>query len=109
MKRPNKNVTIRYNLSVNERYGAYFYGFESATAVENVKIYNNTHYFKGSISPEIMVRDRTPRATIFSNNIFFAAGSGTERGSGRRSRPTMPFPNPTPSRRSWQRSQRGPG
>ncbi|MCH9021360.1 MAG: hypothetical protein IID32_01170, partial [Planctomycetes bacterium] len=77
MKRPNTNVTIRYNLSVNERKGAYFYGFESNTDAVNIKIYNNTHYFKSSISPELMVRDRKPLNSTFNNNIFYAAGSGT--------------------------------
>ncbi len=77
MKKPNKNVTIRYNLSVNEELGAYFYGFDSSTDVENVDIYNKTHYFDSSISPEVIVKGRTPRETTFNNNIFYAAGSGS--------------------------------
>jgi hypothetical protein len=77
MKRPNTNVIIRYNLSVNDRKGAYYYGFESNTDVLNVKIYNNTHYFKSSLTPELLYLDRTPRETTFNNNIFYAAGSGS--------------------------------
>lgn len=77
MKRPNTNVTIRYNLSVNDKKGAYFYGFESETDVTNVDVYNNTHYFDSSISPNMIVLDRTPHETTFKNNILFAEGSGT--------------------------------
>ncbi len=77
MKKPNANVTIRYNLSVNDRKGAYFYGFESETDVTNLNIYNNTHYFKSSIAPEMMARDRTPHETKFNNNICYAEGSGS--------------------------------
>ncbi len=77
MKRPNTNVTVRHNLSVNDRLGAYFYGFETASDLENVHIYNNTHYFHSGISPEAIVLDRTPHETTFNNNLFYAAGSGT--------------------------------
>ena len=77
MKRPNTDVTIRYNLSVNDEKGAYFYGFENDTDLTDLKIYNNTHYYDATISPEIIVRDRTPIESTFNNNIFYAAGSGT--------------------------------
>ena len=76
MKKPNTNVTIRYNLSVNEKLGSYFYGFENDTDVENVNVYNNTHYFNEALSPEVIVNNRTPHETTFNNNIFYAAGSG---------------------------------
>lgn len=78
MKKPNDEVTIRYNLSVNEERGAYFYGFENDTDLTDVKIYNNTHFFDGSIEePELIVRQRTPHETVFNNNIFYALDSGT--------------------------------
>lgn len=77
MKKPNADVTIRYNLSVNEELGSYFYGFEDDADLTDLKIYNNTHYFDGTINPEILVRDRTPIETTFNNNIFFANGTGT--------------------------------
>ena len=38
---------------------------------------NNTHYFDDSLSPQVIVRSRTPRETTFNNNIFYAAGSGS--------------------------------
>lgn len=77
MKRPNADVTIRYNLSVNEEMGSYFYGFENDDDLSDLNIYNNTHYYDATHSPEILVRDRTPIETAFNNNIFYAEGSGT--------------------------------
>ena len=79
MKRPNANVIYRYNLSVNDLYGAYHYGFETATDATGIEIYNNTHYFRKNISPEIIgpLLGRTPMESTFNNNIFYAEGSGT--------------------------------
>lgn len=77
MKKPNADVTIRYNLSVNEELGSYFYGFENDNDLTDLRIYNNTHYFDGTLNPELLVRDRTPIESTFNNNIFYAAGSGT--------------------------------
>lgn len=77
MKRPNKDVTIRYNLSVNELFGAYFFGFENNTDLSDLRIYNNTHYLDASVSsPVLIVRDRTPHETTFNNNIFHSEDSG---------------------------------
>ena len=76
MKRGNADVTIRYNLSINEELGSYFYGFEDEMALTDAKIYNNTHYFDRTLNPEIMVRDRTPLESTFNNNIFHAVDSG---------------------------------
>ncbi|MEM8947163.1 MAG: hypothetical protein AAGD11_18460, partial [Planctomycetota bacterium] len=81
MKRPNADVTIRYNLSVNDELGAYFYGFEDDSDLTDLKVYNNTHYFDANINPEILVRDRTPIESTFNNNIFYAAGTGTMGGN----------------------------
>ena len=81
MKRNNADVTIRYNLSVNEEQGAYFYGFENENDLVDLKIYNNTHYYDRSESPDILVLNRTPRETTFNNEIFCAVGSGSAGGS----------------------------
>ena len=78
MKKENKDVTFRYNISVNERFGAYFYGFENNTELTDLKIYNNTHYFDATIdSPVLIVRDRTPHESTFNNNIFYSEDGGT--------------------------------
>ena len=42
MKKPNRNVVIRYNISQNEKEGLYFYGFNSSKDAENIHIYK-TH------------------------------------------------------------------
>jgi hypothetical protein len=74
MRKYNKGITVRYNISVNERVGAYEYGFPSDTGVEDVLIYNNTHYFGAGLnaspiaSPE---KERVPINTTFYNNIFY--------------------------------------
>jgi len=74
MRKYNKGITVRYNISVNERVGAYEYGFPSDTGVEDVLIYNNTHYFSAGLnaspiaSPE---KQRVPINTAFYNNIFY--------------------------------------
>lgn len=76
MKKPNADVTIRYNLSVNDK-GAYHYGFENDTDLVNVDAYNNTHYFGPGITPELIPLGRTPRETTFNNNIFYSVDQGT--------------------------------
>ncbi|MFC1764312.1 hypothetical protein ACFL6U_19840 [Planctomycetota bacterium] len=79
MKKANRNVVIRYNISQNERQGFYFYGFESSKLCESVHIYNNTHFVSAGNSARVNVKDRTPLNTIFENNIFYfedAADSG---------------------------------
>ena len=78
MKRENKDVTIRYNVSVNERFGSYFYGFETNRELTDLKIYNNTHYLDATIdSPALIVKDRTPHESTFNNNIFYSEDGGT--------------------------------
>ena len=79
MKRPNTNVIYRYNLSVNDSYGGYHYGFEKATAARNIQVYNNTHYYGKTISPAIIgpLLHRSPIETVFSNNIFYSVTPGT--------------------------------
>lgn len=76
MKRPNRDVVIRYNISQNEKQGLYFYGFDNATDAENIHIYNNTHYIGEGIEAEVFVEERTPINTRFENNIFYFAEEG---------------------------------
>ena len=76
MKRPNRNVVIRYNISQNDREGIYFYGFERERQAENVHIYNNTHFVKRGLDVKVFAEDRTPVNTTFENNIFFFEGEG---------------------------------
>jgi len=71
MKKPNRNVVIRYNISQNEREGIYFYGFDSSKDLENVHIYNNTHYTRKGLRVSVFPEGRKPRNTLFENNIFY--------------------------------------
>jgi hypothetical protein len=71
MKKKNRNVIIRYNVSQNEKQGLYWYGFENDTDCESVHIYNNTHFVKAGLNSSIFPRGRTPLNTIFENNIFY--------------------------------------
>jgi len=79
MKRANNNVIYRYNLSVNDLYGGYHYGFEKAKAATGIKIYNNTHYYGKKPSPEVIgpLLHRSPLESVFNNNIFFSVTPGT--------------------------------
>jgi hypothetical protein len=76
MKRPNRNVVIRYNLTQNEREGIYFYGFEDAQAARDIHIYNNTHVVENGRTVTVFPRDRTPVNSLFENNIFYFEGKG---------------------------------
>ncbi|TWU37899.1 hypothetical protein Q31b_46880 [Novipirellula aureliae] len=76
MKRPTRNVVIRYNISQNDREGIYFYGFERERQAENVHIYNNTHFVRKGLDVDVFVNGRTPINTRFENNIFYFEGRG---------------------------------
>ncbi len=79
MQRYNRDIKIRYNISQNERLGAYMYGFPWEDDARSVWIYNNTHYFRSGLNASIFVspgRTRTPRHTAFYNNIFYFEDSG---------------------------------
>ena len=76
MKRPNRHVVIRYNLSVNERQGIYFYGFESEKDSTDIHIYNNTHYVGKEYRVRVFPEGRTPINSTFENNIFYFEGKG---------------------------------
>jgi len=80
MKKYNKGVTVRYNISVNEKLGAYMYGFPTSTGVEDVLIYNNTHYFAAGLNASPIAspaKQRIPINTTFYNNIFYFENSGS--------------------------------
>jgi hypothetical protein len=67
-------VIIRYNISVNERLGAYMYGFPEYDDLKNVEIYNNTHFFGKGTGTKMFIKagkDRIPTQTKFMNNIFY--------------------------------------
>ena len=71
MKKPNRNVVIRYNISQNEKEGLYFYGFNSSEDAENIHIYNNTHYTRKGLKVSVFPVGRKPLNTLFENNIFY--------------------------------------
>ncbi len=77
MKRPTWHVVIRYNLSVNDRQGIYFYGFDSERDARDVHIYNNTHFIGKEYQASVFPRGRTPVNSKFENNIFYFEGKGT--------------------------------
>ena len=70
MKKPGRNYVIRYNISENDRLGIYFYGFDREKSVENVHIYNNTHYVRKGLDVSVFAEGRTPLNTTFENNVF---------------------------------------
>ena len=76
----NEDVVIRYNISQNERLGAYFYGFPRDAGVRNVQVYNNTHFFRAGLNAAIFANprphNRTPIETAFWNNIFVFEDAG---------------------------------
>ncbi|RME93080.1 MAG: right-handed parallel beta-helix repeat-containing protein [Verrucomicrobia bacterium] len=76
MKRPNRDVTIRYNLSQNDRQGIYFYGFENARQARNIRIYHNTHFVRRGLDVRVFAMDRTPLHSRFENNVFFFEEQG---------------------------------
>jgi hypothetical protein len=77
MKRENRNVVIRYNISQNDRQGIYFYGFDNESVARNIHIYNNTHFVSSEYNVEVFPEDRTPVNTRFENNIFHFEGNGS--------------------------------
>ncbi len=76
MKRPNRNIVIRYNITQNEKQGIYFYGFDSAKELENLHVYNNTHYTKKGLEVSVFPEGRKPLNSLFENNIFYFEGEG---------------------------------
>jgi hypothetical protein len=78
MCRYNKGITIRYNISQNETDGIYWYGFDTESLLENVVVHNNVHFTRSSLSGvQFIAGNRRARNTVFYNNIFHFAGSGS--------------------------------
>ena len=76
MKRRNRNVVIRYNVSQNDKKGIYFYGFEKERKARDIHIYNNTHFVSEGLDVCVFPEGRTPLNSRFENNIFFFQGRG---------------------------------
>lgn len=76
MKRRNRNVVIRHNISRNDREGIYFYGFEKNREAQNIHIYNNTHFVGKGLDVCVFPEGRTPINSLFENNVFFFEGRG---------------------------------
>ncbi|MCD6392090.1 MAG: right-handed parallel beta-helix repeat-containing protein [Planctomycetes bacterium] len=76
MKRRNRNVVIRYNVSQNDKKGIYFYGFENERKATGIHIYNNTHFVGKDFDVSVFPEGRTPINSLFENNIFFFEGQG---------------------------------
>ena len=72
MNKFNEGVTIRYNISQNDRSGFIFYGFNIAFQSRDIKVYNNT-YFAGEhlSSGRIVAHNSVAKRTTFYNNIFY--------------------------------------
>ncbi len=105
MKRRNRNVVIRYNVSQNDKEGIYFYGFDKESKARGIHIYNNTHYVRKGLEVSVFPEGRTPIHTLFENNIFFFEGEGNwgeqPEGDGVRFSNNLYFgidPHPTDSR-----------
>ncbi len=88
MKKRNRNVVIRYNVSQNDREGIYFYGFEKNREARNIHIYNNTHFVRKGLQVSVFPEGRTPINSRFENNIFYFEGRGKwgKRAKGRNTR-----------------------
>jgi len=76
MKKQNRNVVIRYNVSQNDKEGIYFYGFEKKREAGNIHIYNNTHFVGKGLDVRIFPEGRTPINSHFENNIFYFEEQG---------------------------------
>lgn len=74
MRKFNRDIKIRYNISLNERLGAYMYGFPWVDNARGVCVYNNTHYFRAGVNASPVAspaKERIPINTTFCNNIFY--------------------------------------
>ncbi len=76
MKRRNRNVVIRYNISQNDQKGIYFYGFEKNREARGIHIYNNTHFVRKGLAVTVFPEGRTPLNSCFENNLFVFEGQG---------------------------------
>jgi hypothetical protein len=80
MRRYHDGMRIHHNISENDRYGFFLYGFPNENRISNMEVRNNTFY---SMYPDMQMfmnvgRQRDPVNTTFVDNIFvFAAGGAT--------------------------------
>ena len=75
MKKPNHNVTIRHNISVNDRQGIYYFGFKRKDATQ-IHIYNNTHYVRKGLNVKVFAMNTAPLNSTFERNIFYFEDKG---------------------------------
>ena len=83
MRKYGDGIYFHHNISVNDRYGFFHYGWNDYQAIENVVVSNNTFY---STHPDMMMFMnygplREPIDTTFVDNIFVFAGGGARWGS----------------------------
>ena len=83
MRKYGQGIYFHHNISVNDRYGFFHYGFYDDHAISDVVVSNNTFY---STSPNMMMFMnfgplREPIDTSFVDNIFVFAGDGASWGS----------------------------
>jgi hypothetical protein len=83
MRKYGDGIYFHHNISVNDRYGFFHYGFYDDHAISDVVVSNNTFY---STSPNMMMfmnfgPQREPIDTSFVDNIFVFAGDGASWGS----------------------------
>ncbi len=77
MKRWNKGVDVRYNISQNDQEGFIFFGFDNDTECEDIRIHNNVYYAgPGITGAQFVAENRKPHNTKFYNNIFYFANGG---------------------------------
>ena len=78
MRKNNNDLVVRFNINVNNLYGAYHYGFPGHDDLRDAHVYNNTHYFGTGLTPQIIggYLEREPMETTFNNNIFAVVDSG---------------------------------
>ena len=83
MRKYGDGIYFHHNISVNDRYGFFHYGFYDAHAISDVVVSNNTFY---STHPDMMMfmnfgPRREPIDTTFVDNVFVFAGGGARWGS----------------------------
>ena len=83
MRKYGDGIYIHHNISVNDRYGFFHYGYYDDHAINDVVVSNNTLY---STDPNMMMfMNFGPRRdsidTTFVDNIFVFAGDGASWGS----------------------------
>jgi hypothetical protein len=86
MKRSNTNITIRYNVSINDQQGIYFYGFDKEEKVRNIHIYNiHTSSSRAWIS-RFSLKVGHPRIPLLKTTSFcspeMGLGGSTQAGEG---------------------------